>query len=180
MDFIAVQEHLTPQMQTQERSVCWTAMDKYNYIGHAHSLWKWVLHSLSVWTVSFNQLPWSSTSPKIWPIKQPAQDPEWGIRGSSLFSAWLCVCSELNGSNLGGSEDIYCEKQLGNHQSNCSGLMYVFLMSLTAEGLIQCLCYLHRTALSVKGLIISSVFVSVSFSLATLKFSVACVFLLFL
>lgn len=54
--------------------------------------------------------------------------------------------------------------------------MYVFLMSLTAERLIQCLCYLHRTALSVKGLIIFSVFVSVSFSLATLKFSVACGF----
>lgn len=88
--------------------------------------------------------------------------------------------SKLEISNLGGSEDINCEKQLGNHQSNCSGLMYMFLMSLTAEGLIRCLCYLHRTALSVTGLIIFSVFVSVSFSLATLKFNVACVFLLFL
>lgn len=35
----------------------------------------------------------------------------------------------------------------------------------------MCLHYLHRTPLSVKGLIFS-VFVSISFSLATLKFSV--------
>lgn len=40
----------------------------------------------------------------------------------------------------------------------------------------MCLHYLHRTPLSVKGLIIYSVFVSTSFSLATLKFSVVGVF----
>lgn len=30
MDFIAVQERLTPQMQKKTRSMCWTAMDQYN------------------------------------------------------------------------------------------------------------------------------------------------------
>lgn len=49
-------------------------------------------------------------------------------------------------------------------------------MSLVAEGLFQCLHYLHRTPLSVKSLLISPVFVSLSFSLATLKF---CAFFFF-
>lgn len=40
----------------------------------------------------------------------------------------------------------------------------------------MCLHYLHRTPLSVKSLIIFSVFVSISISLATLKFSVGCFF----
>jgi len=55
----------------------------------------------------------------------------------------------------------------------------VFLMSLVAEGLFQCLHYLHRTPLSVKSLLISPVFVSLSFSLATLKFC-AFFFLIFI
>lgn len=82
------------------------------------------------------------------------------------------TCSQQNGWSLSGSADIYCKKQQRSNQSNCLGPRYVFLMSLVAEGLIQCLHYLHRTPLSVKGLIIYSVFVSISFSLATLKFSV--------
>lgn len=53
------------------------------------------------------------------------------------------MCGEQNGCNLGGSVDIYCEKQLRNNQSNCFELMYVFLMSLIAEGLIQCVCIIY-------------------------------------
>lgn len=93
-----------------------------------------------------NLLSWASASPEYWSIKQWAKilggkyiTPPCFQYGHRSARTW----GEQNGCNLGGSADIYCEKQLGNNQSNCSGPMYMFLMSLVAEGLFQRVCIIY-------------------------------------
>lgn len=142
MNFIAALEHLTAlRVQTQDKV----------YVPDSHEP-KYSLAMLIPYGTGccvhclFDLLSWASAPPEGCSIKQRAKIP----RGK--YIALPCsqggrvsarTRGEQNGCNLGGAVDIYCEKQLGNNQSNCSGPVYVFLMSLVAEGLTQRACIIY-------------------------------------